>query len=385
MTPPSTARTRSPKPTGTDAARLAFFERLAEAELHLLLATEPEGDAIAPHVVEIDGARYALAFDLPERLTDFAGARRTATLSGRRLAAMLASEGLGLGLNLEDAPSAQLLDPAAMAWLDRTLAHAPEEAEGRIEEITPPGHLPEALLTALDAKLGLAAGLASTAYLAGVRYHEGGAVASSRLRGCGAGRRAGPRARRLGGAGLLRARCRQPRRDLPARGAAARREPRAARAADRPAGSSSRPGRRATRMRCPACADPGSAAPAVHRRQRDALRLQRRAHRPGDGNRLRPVAVQADRIAGRRAPACRSSRRSRPPSRSAPSAPLPRPGRGPSRRACPASPGSRRRCSRGRRRSRPPRPPPARAPPPPAPCPRAPAGSPPGRPATPPS
>lgn len=160
--------------TGTDAARLAFFERLAEAELHLLLATEPEGDAIAPHVVEIDGARYALAFDLPERLTDFAGASPTATLSGRRLAAMLASEEMGLGLNLEDAPSAQLLDPAAMAWLDRTLAHAPEQTEGRIEEITPPGHLPEALLTALDAKLGLAAGLASTAYLAGVRYHEGG-------------------------------------------------------------------------------------------------------------------------------------------------------------------------------------------------------------------
>ena len=46
-----------------------------------------------------------------------AGAATNATLSGRRLAAMLASEGLGLGLNLDDAPSAQLLEPGAMTWL----------------------------------------------------------------------------------------------------------------------------------------------------------------------------------------------------------------------------------------------------------------------------
>ncbi len=159
---------------GTDVARLAFFERLAESELHLLLDADPDDDAIAPRLVEVEGQRYALAFDLPERLTAFAGASPTARISGRRLAAMLASEGLGLGLNLEDAPSAQLLDAEAIAWLDRTLAHAPEQTEGQIEEVTAPGGLPEVLLTALDAKLGLAAGLARTAYLAGVRYRGGG-------------------------------------------------------------------------------------------------------------------------------------------------------------------------------------------------------------------
>lgn len=158
--------------TGTDAARLTFFERLAEAELHLLLDAEDNG-VITPRLFEIEGVRYALAFDLPDRLTAFAGAADAATLSGRRLASMLATEGLGLGLNLDDAPSAQLLDPGAMIWLRETLAHAPEEAEQKIDEITSPGTLPEALLRALDVKLGLAIGLARTGYLAGATYAGG--------------------------------------------------------------------------------------------------------------------------------------------------------------------------------------------------------------------
>lgn len=157
---------------GTDAARLTFFERLAEAELHLLLDAA-EDDVVTPRLFDIDGTRYALAFDLAERLTAFAGVADTATLSGRRLAAMLVTEGLGLGLNLDDAPSAQLLEPAAMAWLAETLAHAPQEADQKIEQITSPGTLPELLLTALDKKLGLAVGLARTGYLAGAVY-EGG-------------------------------------------------------------------------------------------------------------------------------------------------------------------------------------------------------------------
>ncbi|WP_298433760.1 SseB family protein [uncultured Jannaschia sp.] len=158
--------------TGADTDRLAFWNALAEAELHLLLDAATD-DAVTPRLVEIEGARYALAFDLPERLEAFAGAAPTATLSGRRLAAMLAAEALGLALNLDDAPSAQLLPPDAIGWLADTLAQAPEEAERRIAEVAPPGGLPDALLTALDGKLTLAAGLARMAYLAGVTYEDG--------------------------------------------------------------------------------------------------------------------------------------------------------------------------------------------------------------------
>jgi hypothetical protein len=158
--------------TSADADRLTFMGRLAEAELHLLLDAE-DGAAVTPRLFEVEGARYALAFDLPERLEAFAGAAPTATLSGRRLAGMLAAEGLGLGLNLGEAPSAQMLEPAAIAWLAQTLSAAPVENARRIREVAPPGALPDRLLEALDAKLRLAGGLARMGYLAQATYEDG--------------------------------------------------------------------------------------------------------------------------------------------------------------------------------------------------------------------
>ena len=171
-TPLDRAHQRAEK-TGETADRLAFWERFAEAELSLLLSGPPEGQRVHPRLFDLDGTNHALAFDRADRLAAFAGEAPTATLSGRALARLLAREGLGLGLNLEEAPSAQLIAPEAMAWLAETTAQAPVEDAARIEEVGPPGALPDRLLVALDAKLPTMAGLARTAYLAGVRY-EGG-------------------------------------------------------------------------------------------------------------------------------------------------------------------------------------------------------------------
>jgi hypothetical protein len=115
---------------GTDAARLRFYERIADAELFVLLEQEAEGDQIAPRLFPVEGQTFVLAFDLPERLSDFAdGPAPYAALSGRLLAQMLAAEGFGLGLNLEVAPSSQLLEPQAIAWLAETLTNAPSETQ----------------------------------------------------------------------------------------------------------------------------------------------------------------------------------------------------------------------------------------------------------------
>lgn len=157
-----------------DRARLRFYERLADAELFLLLEAEAEGDAIRPALFPVEGQSYALAFDTEERLAEFAGAVAPyAGLSGRALAGLLAGAGLGLALNPDVAPSAWLLDPAAVAWLTETLAGGPTETEARIEALTPPGALPEAVIAALDAKLPAAAGLARFAWLAGADYGGG--------------------------------------------------------------------------------------------------------------------------------------------------------------------------------------------------------------------
>ncbi|MEP2030586.1 MAG: SseB family protein [Paracoccaceae bacterium] len=157
-----------------DAARLRFYERLAESELYVLLSAEAQGDRIEPDLFEVEGVSYVLVFDRETRLTKFVGkAAPYAALSGRAIAAMLAQQQLGLGLNLEVAPSSFLMPPDAVDWLSRTLGNAPDQIETRIEAFRPPGGLPETLISALDKKLATATGMAHCAYLAGVTYEDG--------------------------------------------------------------------------------------------------------------------------------------------------------------------------------------------------------------------
>lgn len=159
---------------GDEAERLRFYETLAACELFLLLEAEAEDDSIVPQAFAVDGRNFVLAFDTEDRLAGFAGREAAYVgLSGRALAEMLAEADLGLGLNLEQAPSAMLLPSEAMRWLHATLADAPEEVETRVSEFQPPKGLPEALLTGLDTRLASAEGLADMAYLVGVVYDTG--------------------------------------------------------------------------------------------------------------------------------------------------------------------------------------------------------------------
>lgn len=158
-----------------EAARLRFYERLADGEMFLLLAKDPEGEAIEPELFDVADARFVLVFDREERLAQFTGRISPyVALSGRAIAGMLAGQGIGLAVNPEVAPSQILIPPEAVDWLAETLSDGPAEAEARIETVHAPAGLPDVLLTALDAKLAGAGGLARFAYLAGVTY-EGGA------------------------------------------------------------------------------------------------------------------------------------------------------------------------------------------------------------------
>jgi hypothetical protein len=159
-----------------DAARLRFYERLSDSELFLLLTKEAQGDQINPEIFDLGDASFVLVFDREERLAQFVGKPAPyAALSGRVNAQMIVGQGIGLGVNLEVAPSQMLVPPEAVSWLTETLAHSPDEVEARAEELYAPKGLPEELLTALDAKLATTAGLAQNAYLVAVRY-KGGAT-----------------------------------------------------------------------------------------------------------------------------------------------------------------------------------------------------------------
>jgi hypothetical protein len=174
MTPLDAAHAVMEAKPGDDAARLRFYERLADGEMFLLLEAEPSGDSLTPKVFELEDGPVVLVFDTEERLAGFTGIPAPyAALPGRVIAAQLAGQGIGLGINLGAAPSSMLLPPDAVDWLAETLVHGPDEVEARPEAFHAPMGLPQALLEGLDAKLARAAGLADHALLAGVTYAGG--------------------------------------------------------------------------------------------------------------------------------------------------------------------------------------------------------------------
>ncbi|WP_299689485.1 SseB family protein [uncultured Tateyamaria sp.] len=158
-----------------DAARLRFYERLGDAELFLLLASEAEGEDVTPQVFDPGAGPLVLVFDREDRLAAFVGsAAPYAALSGRAIAPLLAAQGLGLGLNLDVAPSSFLLEAEGVRWLAETLASAPDRVEARLTEVAAPAGLPETLVAALDTKLATATGLAQVAYLVTTVADAGG-------------------------------------------------------------------------------------------------------------------------------------------------------------------------------------------------------------------
>ncbi len=168
------ARTAMDAAPEDDGARLRYYERLADAELFLLLEEEPTDDRVAPRLFDLEEGRFALAFDTEERLADFAaGPAAYAALPGRVVARELAASGVGLGLNLSVPSTAFLMSAEALGWLAGTLDLAPEEAEARPVEVAAPAGLPDRVLTALDAKLAGLAGLARAAHLVSARYSDG--------------------------------------------------------------------------------------------------------------------------------------------------------------------------------------------------------------------
>jgi len=154
-----------------ETARLRFYERLADGELFLLLEREAEGEVLDPRVFDLDSGPVVLVFDREERLAEFSGGIAPyAALPGRVIAAQLAGQGVGLGLNLGVAPSAFLMPPGAVDWLTGMLAQGPVAAEAaRVDFMAP--DLPDGLRHALADKIARLPGQAAQVLVA---EHGGG-------------------------------------------------------------------------------------------------------------------------------------------------------------------------------------------------------------------
>ena len=125
MTPLDQAYAHMAADDADDAARLTYYERLAEAELVCLTDGEAREGTITPKLFPLEDGPYVLAFDSDEKLSAFTGITNTyAALPGRVIARQLAGQGVGLAVNL-GADSAMLLPPEAVDWLAGTLATQP--------------------------------------------------------------------------------------------------------------------------------------------------------------------------------------------------------------------------------------------------------------------
>jgi len=143
MTPLDTAHDAMESAPQNDAARLRFYERLADSELFMILTGEPVTDQVEPLIFPVEAENYVLVFDRLERLAAFADCETPyAALSGRKLVNLLAGQDLGLGVNLGVAPFSILVPAAAVEWLVQALANEADEVEASLKELIAPFGLP---------------------------------------------------------------------------------------------------------------------------------------------------------------------------------------------------------------------------------------------------
>lgn len=157
-----------------DAARVRFYERIADTELFVLLQSERDEADLAPQEFALEDGVFIMAFDRDDRLSAFADAPAPyAAIPGRAVVLAIAGSGTGLGLNVGVAPSSFLMPAAAVDWLADVLTTAPVETEAAIARFLPPRGVPATFFATLTPRLAAMAGLAGGAILANAEFRDG--------------------------------------------------------------------------------------------------------------------------------------------------------------------------------------------------------------------
>ena len=170
--------------------RAAVLRRLADTELHAVLAGEDTEGRADLRMFDLPGGAVALASDDAAALAGFLGGPALhVSLPGRILARELAAAGRGLLVNPGRA-SEMLLDAAALSWLIAALAERPEAAEAAPARLTAPRAQALAVLAEpLAARLGDMSGMLAGAALVGAEWSDGRQGHLLALSGAGAGDR----------------------------------------------------------------------------------------------------------------------------------------------------------------------------------------------------
>lgn len=111
---------------------MAYYHALLDQVLCVLLQGDPEAGDPALQVFDTSQGQFSVAFDSELRLAEFAGdSAFFVEMSGRALVQSLRDMGLGLGVNLDVAPSSALLPADVIAWLADQADAAPDESHAR--------------------------------------------------------------------------------------------------------------------------------------------------------------------------------------------------------------------------------------------------------------
>jgi hypothetical protein len=175
-TPLDRAHAAAAQPGAGDAAMARFYALLVETPLMVPVHPVAEDAPVSPQVFEVSTGPVALAFDADERMTAFiGGAVEYVSLTGRALVAALAERGLGLGLNLGEAPSAMLLEADTVRWIAAEMGGEVAAMDlGGAMTLNPPAGAPRALMAALAERVAQMPGLVQEAWLVSLAP-EGGA------------------------------------------------------------------------------------------------------------------------------------------------------------------------------------------------------------------
>lgn len=166
-TPLDRAHRAATAPGAPDGAMARFYALLIETTILTPVKPAPEPAPIVPLVFALEDGPVALGFDDEARMTGFLeGSTEYVALAGRSLIAALVEAGLGLGLNLGDAPSATLLDAETVRWIAAEMGGEVEATDltGAVA-LAAPQAPPRALLVALAERVAQMPGLVAEAWL----------------------------------------------------------------------------------------------------------------------------------------------------------------------------------------------------------------------------
>lgn len=169
--------------SGGESEILAFYRTVLGSGLYVVSDPQRSQEGPRPRVFPVRGSKVVMVFDLKQRVIQVGGTKLASfVIDGHRLFRELCGRGIGIALNLENAPSATLIDGETVDWVCRefglgtdvrapALESAPMKAE--IKALLAPRNFPDSLLLELEQAIAPFARHYADAILLKVDYEDG--------------------------------------------------------------------------------------------------------------------------------------------------------------------------------------------------------------------